>query len=99
MTISLTWLIATNIFSEMMRPRPAPQVAVFLDSIADERIGLASVTIWEVLDGIWSSGPWPAQVLTYRRHMAIPHPANFASARRAQPFPSPGLHHRHDGLH
>ena len=35
-----------------MRPRPEPRVAAFLDSIADEGLGLASVTVWEVLDGI-----------------------------------------------
>ena len=52
MTASLTWLIDTNVVSEMMRPQPAPQVAVFLDSIADEGLGLASITVWEVLDGI-----------------------------------------------
>lgn len=52
MTASLTWLIDTNVVSEMMRTRPAPQVAVFLDSIADEGLGLASVTVWEILDGI-----------------------------------------------
>ena len=42
----------SNIVSAMMRPRSAPQVAVFPDSIADERIGPASVTVWEVLNGI-----------------------------------------------
>ena len=52
MTAPLTWLIDTNVVSEMMRPRPEPRVAAFLDSIADDGLGLASITVWEVLDGI-----------------------------------------------
>ena len=36
----------------MMRPRPDPRVAAFLDSIAIEGLGIASITIWEVLDGL-----------------------------------------------
>ena len=35
-----------------MRPRPDPRVAAFLDSIAIEGLGIASITIWEVLDGL-----------------------------------------------
>ena len=41
MTVPLAWLADTNVVSEMMRPRPEPRVAAFLDSIADE--GLASL--------------------------------------------------------
>ena len=52
MSSQLAWLIDTNVVSEMMRPRPEPRVAEFLDSIADEGLGLASITVWEVLDGI-----------------------------------------------
>ena len=52
MTAPLAWLIDTNVVSEMMRPRPEPRVAAFLDSIAGEGLGLSSVTVWEVLDGI-----------------------------------------------
>ena len=52
MTAPLAWLIDTNVVSEMMRPHPEPRVAAFLDSIADDGIGLAAVTVWEVLDGI-----------------------------------------------
>lgn len=52
MTAPLAWLIDTNVVSEMMRPRPEPRVAAFLDSIADEGLGLASITVWEILDGI-----------------------------------------------
>ena len=57
MTASLAWLIDTNVVSEMMRPRPEPRVAAFLDSIAEEGLGLASVTVWEVLDGIGRLAP------------------------------------------
>ena len=57
MTVPLAWLIDTNVVSEMMRPRPEPRVAGFLDSIADEGLGLASITVWEVLDGIGRLAP------------------------------------------
>ena len=50
-------MLDTNVVSEMMRPRPEPRVAVFLDSIADEGLGLASITVWEVLDGIGRLDP------------------------------------------
>ena len=52
MTAPLAWLIDTNVISEMMRSRPEPRVAAFLDSVADEDIGLASVSVWEMLDVI-----------------------------------------------
>ena len=57
MTAPLAWLMDTNVVSEMMRPRPEPRVAAFLDSIADEGLGLSSVTVWEVLDGIGRIDP------------------------------------------
>ncbi len=57
MTASLAWLIDTNVVSEMMRQRPEPGVGAFLDSIADEGLGLASITVWEVLDGIGRLDP------------------------------------------
>ena len=57
MTAPLAWLIDTNVVSEMMRPRPDPRVAAFLDSVAGEGLGLASITVWEVLDGIGRLAP------------------------------------------
>ena len=57
MTAPLAWLIDTNVVSEMMRPRPEPRVAAYLDSIADDGLGLASITVWEVLDGIARLAP------------------------------------------
>ena len=52
MTAAVAWLLDTNVVSEMMRPRPNPRVARFLDSVAEEGIGLAAITVWEVLNGI-----------------------------------------------
>lgn len=57
MITPLAWLIDTNVVSEMMRPRPEPRVVTFLDSIADEGLGLASVTVWEILNGIGRLAP------------------------------------------
>lgn len=57
MTAPLAWLTDTDVVSEVMRPRPVPRVAAFLDSIADEGLGLASATVWEVLDGISQLDP------------------------------------------
>ena len=52
MTARLKWLIDANVVSEMMRPRPEPRVAAYLDSIADDGLGLTSITVWEVLNGL-----------------------------------------------
>ena len=57
MTVPLAWLIDANVVSEMMRPRPEPRVAAFLDSIAEEGLGLAAITVWEILDGIGRVDP------------------------------------------
>lgn len=40
-----------------MRPRPERHVAAMLVSIAGEGLGLASVTVWEVLNGIGRLDP------------------------------------------
>ena len=52
MTSPVAWLLDTNIFSELMRTNPEPIVVEFLDRIAPDKIGLASVTVWEILNGI-----------------------------------------------
>ena len=57
MTVRLAWLVDTNVVCEMMRPRPEPRVVVFLDSIADEGLGLASLTAWEIFNGIGRLDP------------------------------------------
>ena len=48
----VAWILDTNVVSEMMRPYPEPRVAWFLDAIADEGIGISTITIWEILNGI-----------------------------------------------
>ena len=57
MTSPVAWLLDANVVSEMMRPTPEPRVAAFLDSISGEGIGLASITVWEILDGIGCLSP------------------------------------------
>ncbi len=57
MTAPVAWLLDTNTVSEMMRPKPEPRVAKFLDRIAEEGIGLASITVWEILNGIGRLDP------------------------------------------
>lgn len=57
MTAPMAWLLDTNVVSEMMRPSPEPRVAGFLDRIAAEGIGLAAVTVWEILNGIGQLDP------------------------------------------
>ncbi len=52
MIAPIAWLLDTNIVSEMMRRNPEPRVAAFLDKIAGQGIGLASITVWEILNGI-----------------------------------------------
>ena len=57
MTISVAWLLDANVVSEMMRPYPDPAVAEYLDRIAEEGMGLASVTVREILNGIGRLDP------------------------------------------
>lgn len=52
MTAQIVYLLDTNVISEMMRPEPELNVVEFLDSIADQGLGLASITVWEILNGI-----------------------------------------------
>ena len=52
MTLPVTWLLDTNVLLEMMRPNPEPRVAGFLDRVAGEGIGLAAITVCEILNGI-----------------------------------------------
>ena len=65
MTLPIAYLLDTNVVSEMMRPNPMSEVAEFLDAAAKEGIGLATITVWEILDGI---GRLPAD--RRRRHLA-----------------------------
>ena len=53
----VAYLLDANVVSEMMRPTPEPRVAAFLDRIDEGGIGLASITVWEVLDGVGRLDP------------------------------------------
>ena len=46
------YLLDTNVVSEMMRPEPDRRVASAVQLAALEGIGVASVTVWEILNGI-----------------------------------------------
>lgn len=52
MKTPIAWLLDTNVVSEMMRPSPERRVERFLDRIAGQGIGLASITVWEIFNGI-----------------------------------------------
>ena len=51
------YLLDTNVVSEMMRPDPDHRVASAVELAALEGIGIASVTVWEVLNGIGGLDP------------------------------------------
>ena len=57
MSDRVSCLLDTNVISEMMRQNPEPRVAKFLDGIYAEGIGLASITVWEILNGIGRLDP------------------------------------------
>lgn len=57
LVMTVAWLLDANVVSEMMRPRPNQRVVGFLDQIADDGIGLASITVWEILNGIGRLNP------------------------------------------
>ena len=48
----MPWLLDTNVVSEMMRPRPEPAVARFLDRVGRKGLHISAVTIWEIHNGI-----------------------------------------------
>jgi predicted nucleic acid-binding protein len=45
-------VLDTNIVSELMRPKPAPEVIDWLNSVTGEQIFITSVTVAEMLYGI-----------------------------------------------
>ncbi len=49
---AIAYLLGANVISEMMRPTPSPKVASLLDRLAERGLGIASITIWEILNGI-----------------------------------------------
>ena len=50
--MSCAWLLDANIVSELMRKTPSPTVLGFLNRIGPDGLGLASVTAWEILNGL-----------------------------------------------
>lgn len=48
----MSWLLDTNVVSEMMRPHPEPRVAHYLDSIATHGLHVSAITVWEIHNGI-----------------------------------------------
>ena len=57
MTASAARLLDTNVVSEMMRREPEPRVVRFLDRIAEEGLGLAAISVWEILNGLGRLDP------------------------------------------
>lgn len=56
--MTVAWLVDANVVSEMMRPKPDDRVVDFLDQIAEEGgVGLAAITVWEILNGIGRLDP------------------------------------------
>ena len=52
MNQAVAFLLDTNVVSEMMRPAPVPRVLEWVDKAASAGIGIASVTAWEILNGL-----------------------------------------------
>ncbi len=57
MTKPLAYLIDANVISEMMRPTPDRAVADCLDRIAGDGLAIASISVWEILNGIGQLAP------------------------------------------
>ena len=51
------YLLDTNVVSEMMRPEPDQRVVIALQLAALNGVGIASVTVWEILNGIGRLDP------------------------------------------
>ena len=52
MTQTVAYLLDTNVVSEMMRPAPLAHVMACVDEAASSGIAIASITAWEILNGI-----------------------------------------------
>ncbi len=50
-------LVDANVVSELMRPVPNPTVLAFLNQIGPDGLGIASVTAWEILNGLGKMSP------------------------------------------
>lgn len=52
MTVPVRYLLDANVLSEMMLPAPHPKVVSRIDKVAGQGIALASITVWEIFNGI-----------------------------------------------
>ena len=52
------FLLDTNIVSELVRPRPDPRVAQWLDSTDEELLFLSVLTLGEIRKGITTLRAW-----------------------------------------
>ena len=57
MTRAVTYLLDTNVVSEMMRPAPHSRVVACVDGAAAAGLGIAAVSAWEILNGIGQLRP------------------------------------------
>lgn len=48
----MSYLVDTNVVSELARPRPAPAVAAWFDDVADEALHLSVLTLGELRRGV-----------------------------------------------
>lgn len=74
----MSYLLDTNVLSEVQRPRPDPQVLAWLDRVDEDRTYLSVVSVGEIARGV-------AQLDDGRRKVALQHwleldlPARFGS--------------------
>lgn len=55
--MALSWLLDTNVVTEMMRSQPDQRVIRLLGAIPRHGVGLSCVTAWEILNGIGQLEP------------------------------------------
>jgi toxin FitB len=53
------FLLDTNVISELVRPRPAPQVTSWIEAIGEDALYLSVLTLGEIRKGIASLPPGP----------------------------------------
>ena len=69
----MSWLLDTNVVSEMMRPHPDHRVGQFLDGIASQGLHVSAITVWEILNGIGRLDSQPRREDLKRRFEDILH--------------------------
>jgi predicted nucleic acid-binding protein len=48
----VSYLVDTNVISELTRPKPAPSVAAWFEGVADEALHLSVLTLGELRRGV-----------------------------------------------